>query len=85
LDDGAKMPVNSGDTMFNVTGLSSSPICPKCRRQASLRLSASLSETDGFPRLECLECSACGEVLLVERGLGERSDVAGDIAVRVAA
>jgi hypothetical protein len=71
--------------MFNVTGLSLSPICPRCRRLASLRLRASLPEMDGFPQVQCLECFACGEVLLVERGLGEGSEATRDNAVRVAA
>jgi len=57
--------------MLDATGLNEIPICPRCRRLASLRLRASLREKDGFPKVECLECSACGEVLLVERGLGE--------------
>jgi len=71
--------------MFNVNDLSLSPICPKCRRLASLRLRASLPEMDGFPQVQCLECFVCGEVLLVERGLGETSEAARDNAVRVAA
>jgi hypothetical protein len=71
--------------MFNSTGLSQNPVCPKCQRLASLRLRASLPETDGFPQVECLECWDCGEVVLVERGLGERSEAVRDTAVRVAA
>lgn len=71
--------------MFNSTGLSQNPICPKCQRPASLRLRASLPETDGFPQMECLECLGCGEVVLVELGLGERSKAVRDPAVRVAA
>jgi hypothetical protein len=71
--------------MFNVTGLSLSPICPRCRRLASLRLRASLPEMDGFPQVQCLECSACREVMLVERGLGERTEAVGDMTLRFAA
>ena len=57
--------------MLDATGPNEIPICPRCQRLASLRLRASLQEKDGFPKVECLECSACGEVLLVERSLGE--------------
>lgn len=71
--------------MFSVNVLSQSPICPKCRRQASLRLRASLQEADGFPEVQCLECGACGEVVLVERGLGERTEAVQDTDVRFAA
>ena len=75
-----KTPMN-GNMMFSATVLSRSPICPKCRRLASLRL----READGFPEVQCLECGACGEVMVVERGLGERTEVAQDTAVRLAA
>jgi len=68
--------------MSSPTGLSQSPMCPKCRCLASLRLRASLPETDGFPQVQCLECRACGEVVLVERGLGEGIK---KLAVRIAA
>ena len=71
--------------MFNATGLSQNPTCPKCRRQSSLQLRARLSETDGFPEVQCLECWACGEVVIVERGLGERTEAAQDKALRIAA
>jgi hypothetical protein len=71
--------------MFKVTGPSRNPICPKCRRLASLTLRASLPEMDGFPQVQCLECSACREVVLVERGLGERTEAVGDTALRFAA
>ena len=65
--------------------LSQSPICPKCRRLASLRLRKRLPEADGFPEVQCLECGGCGEVMVVERGLGEATEVARDAAVRFAA
>jgi hypothetical protein len=39
--------------------------CPKCH--ANLRLHARLPEADGFPEVQCLECLACGEVVVVER------------------
>lgn len=78
----SKPPVN---TMFSATVLSQSPICPKCRRLASLRLRERLREADGFPEVQCLECGACGEVVVVERGLAERTEVAQDAAVRLAA
>jgi hypothetical protein len=71
--------------MFNATGLSQAPICPKCRRVNSLELRAGLPEADGFPQVHCLECSSCGEVLVVELGLGERYKLFGDGAVRIAA
>ena len=71
--------------MFDTICLSQSPICPKCRCVNSLRLRASLPEVDGFPEVQCLECSDCGEVLLVELGLGERCKAFGDAAVRIAA
>jgi hypothetical protein len=57
--------------MFCATGPSRSPMCPRCRCLGSLRLRANLPETDGFPQVQCLECCACGEVVVVERGLGE--------------
>lgn len=62
-----------------------SPICPKCRRLASLRLRERLREAGGFPEVQCLECGACGEVVVVERGLGETTEVAHEAAVRFAA
>jgi RNase P subunit RPR2 len=71
--------------MFSATVLSQSPICPKCRRLASLRLRERLREADGFPEVQCLECGACGEVVVVERGLGERIEVTQDAAVGLAA
>jgi predicted RNA-binding Zn-ribbon protein involved in translation (DUF1610 family) len=40
--------------------------CPKCQ-YASLRLHARLPEADGLPEVQCLECPACGEVMVVER------------------
>lgn len=46
--------MGSGNTMFNSTGLSLNPVCPKCQRLASLRLRASLPETDGFPKWSAL-------------------------------
>jgi hypothetical protein len=75
----------NGNPMFSITVLSQSPICPKCRRPASLRLRARLLEADGFPEVQCLECWACGDVVVVERGLGERTDAAQVTAVRFAA
>jgi RNase P subunit RPR2 len=81
----ARKPLMNGNTMFSATVLSQSPICPKCRRLASLRLRERLREADGFPEVQCLECGACGEVVVVERGLGERTEVAQDAAVRLAA
>lgn len=57
--------------MFNTTGRSQNLTCPRCRRPASLRLHATLLEADGFPEVQCLECWACGEVVIIERGLGE--------------
>jgi hypothetical protein len=57
--------------MLDTPGLNEIPICPRCRCLASLQLRASLQEKDGFPKVECLECSVCGEVLLVECGLGD--------------
>ena len=71
--------------MFSPTELNQTPMCPRCRRLASLQLRASLPECDGFPQVQCLECRACGEVMLVERGLGERTEVLPEAAVRVAA
>ena len=71
--------------MFSPSDLSQSPMCPKCRCLASLRLRASLPESDGFPQVECLECSSCGDVMLVERGLGERSEAVGKPFIRIAA
>lgn len=71
--------------MFSVNGLSQTPICPKCRCLASLRLRAKLRQADGFPEIQCLECGACGEVVVVERGMGERSEAIQDAAVRLAA
>ena len=79
-----KPPMN-GNTMFSATVLSQSPICPKCRRLASLRLRERLREADGFPEVQCLECGNCGEVVVVERGLGERTEVAQDAAGCLAA
>lgn len=58
--------------MFNTTGRSQNLTCPRCRRPASLRLHATLPEADGFPEVQCLECWACGEVVIIERGLGEK-------------
>ncbi len=52
--------------MFNATGQSQSPTCPRCRT-GSLRLHATLPEADGLPEVQCLECRACGEVVVVER------------------
>lgn len=52
---------------FNATGQSQAPICLKCRRAGSLRLHARLPEADGFPEVQCLECSVCGEVVVLER------------------
>lgn len=43
------------------------PTCPKCRSAANLRLHARLPETDELPEVQCLECLACGEVVVVER------------------
>ncbi len=60
-------------------------ICPKCRGLTTLRLRRSLPEVDGLPQVECLECSGCHEVLLVELGLGERRETVRDHAVRMAA
>jgi len=40
--------------------------CPKCG-QSSFRLHAQLPEVDGLPEVQCLECSFCGEVVVVER------------------
>ena len=57
--------------MFNTTGQSQNLTCPRCRHPASLRLHATLPEADGFPEVQCLECWACGEVVIIERGLGE--------------
>jgi hypothetical protein len=57
--------------MFNATGRSQNLTCQRCRRPASLRLHATLPEADGFPEVQCLECWACGEVVIIERGLGE--------------
>lgn len=71
--------------MLNPTGPSQSPMCPRCRCLGSFRLHARLPESDGFPEVQCLECIACGEVMLVERGLGERSVRFREAAVRVAA
>jgi hypothetical protein len=71
--------------MFSPTDLNQSLMCPRCRCPASLQLRASLPERDGFPQVQCLECSACGDVTLVELGLGERSEVRPETAVRVAA
>jgi hypothetical protein len=71
--------------MFSATVLSQSPICPKCRRLASLQLREMLREADGFPEVQCLVCGACGEVVVVEWGLGERAELAQDAAVRLAA
>jgi DNA-directed RNA polymerase subunit M/transcription elongation factor TFIIS len=44
--------------------------CPKCQH-ASLRLHARLPEADGLPEVKCLECPACGEVVVVERPISE--------------
>lgn len=71
--------------MFHVTGQSEYPTCPRCRRLASLRLRAKLQEADGFPEVQCLECWACGEVVIVERGLSRRTEAAQEIAARFAA
>ncbi len=71
--------------MFSATGVSQSPICPKCRRVNSFQHRASLPEADGFPQIQCLECSTCGEVVLVELGLGERYGPLEQPAVRIAA
>ncbi len=64
-------PLMNRDMMLNATSQSKGPTCPKCRCPASLRLRARLREADGFPEVQCFECWACGEVLVVERGLGE--------------
>lgn len=71
--------------MFNTTGRSQNLTCPRFRHPASLRLHATLPEADGFPEVQCLECGACGEVVVVERGLGERTEVAQDAAGCLAA
>lgn len=71
--------------MFNPSSPNRNPTCPRCGSPASLRLRASLPEADGFPQVECLECYACGEVVLVERGRGERSEVVKKPAIRIAA
>jgi hypothetical protein len=71
--------------MSSSTDLRQSPMCPKCRCLASLRLRASLPESDGFPQVQCLECSSCGNVMLVERGLGERSEAVEKPFIRIAA
>ncbi len=57
--------------MFSATSRGESPTCPKCQEVAGLALHARLPEADGFPEIECFECRTCGEVVLVERGLGE--------------
>ena len=67
------------------TQLNQSPMCPKCKCLASLRLRARLLESDGFPEVQCLECGACGEVMLVEQGLGERRRAAEKPAINIAA
>ena len=51
--------------MFNANGRSQNLTCPRCRRPASLRLHATLPEADGFPEVQCLECWACGEVVII--------------------
>jgi hypothetical protein len=40
---------------------------------------------DGFPQVQCQECWAYGEVVLVELGLGEGSEAVKKLAVRIAA
>ncbi len=64
-------PVMSQDWMLNGTSRSRGPTCPKCRCPAGLVLRARLREADGFPEVQCFECWACGEVVVVERGLSE--------------
>ena len=41
--------------------------CQNCGPSSSLRLHAHFPEVDELPELRCLECVACGEVVLVER------------------
>jgi hypothetical protein len=53
--------------MFNAKGRIQKRTCPKCRWTDSFRMHARLPEADGFPEVQCLECVACGEVVLVER------------------
>jgi Na+-translocating ferredoxin:NAD+ oxidoreductase RNF subunit RnfB len=53
--------------MFIENGQSQSPTCPKC--QHALRLHARLAQADGFPEVRCLECTGCGEVVIVEQFL----------------
>jgi hypothetical protein len=71
--------------MVDLTGQSRSLSCPRCRRPASLRLRSKLQEADRFPEVHCLECWACGEVVIVEWGLRRRTEAAQEIAVRFAA
>ena len=71
--------------MFDATGQSRTPICPRCRCLASLRLHAKLKEADGFPEVQCMECQACGEVVIVDRGFSRRTGATQEIAIRAAA
>jgi len=41
--------------------------CQNCGPSSNLRLHAHFPEVDELPELRCLECVACGEVVLVER------------------
>jgi hypothetical protein len=56
---------SNGDVMFLEPGPSHTPACPKCQRD--LRLHARLPQADGFPELRCLECTGCGEAIIVEQ------------------
>jgi hypothetical protein len=69
----AQQRVN-GDLPLSIDVQSQIPMCPKCRRLASLRLRARLPEADGFPEVQCLECRACGDVVVVELGMGEGTE-----------
>jgi hypothetical protein len=71
--------------MFDAIGQSQTPICPRCRRPGSLRLRARLQEADRFPEIQCLECWACSEVVILDRGLSRRIEAGQEIAVRLAA
>lgn len=61
--------INETGQLMAFKGVSQSQdaLCPRCRHGDSLRLHAQLAEADGYPEVQCFECMACGEVVIVQR------------------
>jgi hypothetical protein len=77
------MPIGNGlpfaDSLMGSGTLAKAQVPPRASKRANaearfhlsessnLRLQARLLEVEGLPEVQCLECVACGEVVLVER------------------